>query len=181
MFGILQSNVAFHLQSCPQMYHYHCPQIEAAIAIAIMSHNAILHETPTPNTSYKILDSFVDRTRLRPSQLMRGSRKFCQRGSNFDNFFSRWGEWGSKYHYKRVIIGWRADDGPTLNAGLVALRFSGLRNPIFLSFFRGGGPDPLFRPLLDPRMPNCLGRAQYQVCHWPLPVGFVEMLNASKN
>ena len=37
---------------------------------------------------------------------------------------------GSKYHYKRVIIGpsakrlmafrWRTDDGPTLNAGLVA-------------------------------------------------------------
>ena len=38
---------------------------------------------------------------------------------------------------------WRADDGPTLNAGLVALWFfrgSGpvlLRNPIFLWFFRG--------------------------------------------
>ena len=42
------------------------------------------------------------------------------------------------------------DDGPTLNAGLVALLFfrgSGpvtLRNPIFLGFFRGGGGlDPL--------------------------------------
>ena len=40
---------------------------------------------------------------------------------------------------------WRADDGPTLNAGLVASQFfrgSGpklLRNPIFLRFFRGGG------------------------------------------
>ena len=30
---------------------------------------------------------------------MRGSRKFCQRGSNFDNvFFSWWGVGGSKYH-----------------------------------------------------------------------------------
>ena len=29
---------------------------------------------------------------------------------------------GSKYHYKRAFR-WRADDGPILNAGLVALRF----------------------------------------------------------
>ena len=42
----------------------------------------------------------------------------------------------------------RADDGPTLNSGLVAFRFfrgSGpvlLRIPIFLWFFRGGGQDP---------------------------------------
>ena len=36
---------------------------------------------------------------------MRGSRKFCQRGSKFDKvFFSWWGEKGSKYHFKRVII-----------------------------------------------------------------------------
>ena len=39
---------------------------------------------------------------------------------------------------------WRADDGPTLNAGLVAcdLRVSGpvlLRNPIFFCNFPGGG------------------------------------------
>ena len=51
---------------------------------------------------------------------------------------------------------WRADDGPKLNTGLVALwyfRRSGpvlLRNPIFLCFFRGG-PDPLSPPL-DPHM-----------------------------
>ena len=42
-----------------------------------------------------------------------------------------------------TVRGWRADNGPTLNAGLVALWFfrrSGpvlLRNPIFLWFFRG--------------------------------------------
>ena len=66
---------------------------------------------------------------------MRGSRKFYQRGSNFNNVFflvDKEGEGGSKYHYKRAIIGppakrhlmafrWRADDDPTLNAGLVAL------------------------------------------------------------
>ena len=64
---------------------------------------------------------------------MRGFRKFCLRVSNFDNvFFSLWREGESKYHYKWAIIGppakchlmafrWRADDGPTLNAGLVAL------------------------------------------------------------
>ena len=49
---------------------------------------------------------------------------------------------------------WRADDGPTLNAGLVAVIFRGsgpvlLENPIFLWFFRGGGvgsgtPAPLW-------------------------------------
>ena len=48
---------------------------------------------------------------------------------------------------------WRADDGPTLNAGLVALWFLRgsvpvlLRNPIFLWFSGGGGgPDPLSPP-----------------------------------
>ena len=56
---------------------------------------------------------------------MPGFRNFCQRGSKFDLVR---GEGGSKYHYKQAIIGlpakrhgWRADDGPTLNAGLVAL------------------------------------------------------------
>ena len=37
---------------------------------------------------------------------MRGSRKFCQRGSNLDNvFFSLMGEELSKYHYQRAIFG----------------------------------------------------------------------------
>ena len=61
---------------------------------------------------------------------------------------------GSKYHYKRAIIGppakrhlmvfrWQADDGPTLNAGLVAMWFFKeswpvfLRNPVCLWFFCG--------------------------------------------
>ena len=55
---------------------------------------------------------------------------------------------------------WRADDGPTLNAGLVALCFfrgSGplscllLRNPIFFCVFFFGGGGGLFPPL-DQRM-----------------------------
>ena len=54
---------------------------------------------------------------------------------------------GSKEHYKRAIIGppakrhlngvrWRADDGPTLNAGSVAS-----------SFFRGSAPELLRNPI----------------------------------
>ena len=89
---------------------------------------------------------------------MRASRMFCQGGSsNFDLFFVR-GEdpntTKSGHHWSAV------DDGPTLNAGWVALWFLHgirtsimLRNPIALSFFRGGGiqtPCPL--PYLDPRM-----------------------------
>ena len=65
---------------------------------------------------------------------MRGSRKFCQRGSNSDNVFIlvNEGRVDPKYHLKRAILGppakrhlmafrWRADDGPTLNSGMVAL------------------------------------------------------------
>ena len=53
---------------------------------------------------------------------------------------------------------WRADAGPTLNAGLVALWFfqgiltSIAKNPYILWFFKGG-PDPL-SPSLDPRLQN---------------------------
>ena len=63
----------------------------------------------------------------------------------------------SKYHYKRAIIGppvkphymaflWHADDGPTLNAGLVAAIFQGIRTCIarkpyiFVKFSGGSGP-----------------------------------------
>ena len=62
---------------------------------------------------------------------MRGSRKFCQRGSNFDNVFFSIVDEG------REAFRWRADNGPKLNAGLVAAIFQGIRtyiarNPIFL-------------------------------------------------
>ena len=73
---------------------------------------------------------------------MRGSRKFCQRGSNFDNvflFFLHVIDEGredpittisglSSARQRNAIkmaFHWRADDGPTLNAGLVALYFLG--------------------------------------------------------
>ena len=81
------------------------------------------------------------------------TKKFCQRGVQL---WQRWsGEGGYKYHYKQAIswpsstrqrnaikiaFRWRADDGPTLNADLVALWFfrgSGpvlVRNPICLRF-----------------------------------------------
>ena len=48
---------------------------------------------------------------------------------------------------------WRADDGPTFNAGLVVCDFKGIltsvaKEPyIFVIFKGGGGPDPLPPPL----------------------------------
>ena len=83
------------------------------------------------------------------------SRKFCQKKSNFDGFFVCFvvdeRREDPNTHYKRVIIGpppkrqlafrWRADRGPTLNAGLLffcsfvvvwGIRSSIARDPIFL-------------------------------------------------
>ena len=54
---------------------------------------------------------------------------------------------------------WRADDGPTLNAGLVAAIFQGIRTSIarkpyiFVIFQGGGGFGPPVPPL-DPHMPD---------------------------
>ena len=77
---------------------------------------------------------------------IRGSRKFCQRGSNFDNFFlfdegkndtNTTFSGPSTTRQRNAILmafRWRADDGTTLNAGLVILRGSGpvlLKTPIF--------------------------------------------------
>ena len=60
---------------------------------------------------------------------MRGSRKLCQRGSKFDNVFFQFDE--GRKDTNTTISGpssarqrtfrWQADDGTTLNAGLVAL------------------------------------------------------------
>ena len=69
---------------------------------------------------------------------MRGSRKFCQRGPNLRTFFFFFflGGGGGLVDPNTALIvpssarqqnaidmafRWRADDGPTLNAGLVAL------------------------------------------------------------
>ena len=65
------------------------------------------------------------------------------RGGVGQRFFKLMREGGSKYNYEWAIIGppekrdsmafrWRADDGPTLNAGLVALRFFGGYGPLLL-------------------------------------------------
>ena len=64
---------------------------------------------------------------------MRGSRKFCQRGSNFDNIFlidegredlnttiSRPSS-ARQENAVLMVFHWLTDDGPTLNDGLVAL------------------------------------------------------------
>ena len=72
---------------------------------------------------------------------MRGSRKFCQRGSKFDIFFlvdegiedpNITINWPSSANQRNAIsmafryaismaFRWWADDGPALNAGLVSL------------------------------------------------------------
>ena len=60
-------------------------------------------------------------------ECMRGSRKFCQSGSNLDNVFFSFssflvgGGWvGEDPKITQSAI-WRTDGGPALNAGLVAL------------------------------------------------------------
>ena len=52
---------------------------------------------------------------------MRVSRKFVRGGPTLTTFLLA-NEGSEK---KRAIIGWRADDGPILNTGLVACDFSG--------------------------------------------------------
>ena len=63
---------------------------------------------------------------------MRGSRKLCQGMSNFDFFLVDEGRedqnttiGGPSSASQRNAFRWRADNGPTLNAGLVACDFSG--------------------------------------------------------
>ena len=114
---------------------------------------------------------------------MRGSRKFCQRGSIFDNgfflsfffFFLEGRDDPNKYHYKRALIGLPAKRH--LNGVSLACRlwpkiecwygslwfFNGsgpvlLRNPIFLWFYRAVGPDPLHHPPLNPPIFGGLGQ-----------------------
>ena len=61
------------------------------------------------------------------------SRKFCQRGPKFDNVFLvddgikdpntaiNGPSWACQWNSIEMVLPWRADDDPTLNAGLVAL------------------------------------------------------------
>ena len=90
------------------------------------------------------------------TSVMRRSRNFCQRGSNFDNVFlvderrddqntTKSGQ--SSAHQRNAIsmaFRWRPDDGLTLNSGLVALRFSkwirtNIAKKTFFVIFQGGG------------------------------------------
>ena len=70
---------------------------------------------------------------------MCGSRKFFQRGSNVFLFLVDEGREGPNTTLRgpSMAFRWRADGGPTLNAGLVALWF-----------FRGSGPVLLRNPIL---------------------------------
>ena len=91
---------------------------------------------------------------------MRGSKNFCQRGSNFDNVFccflvderrddqntTKSGPLSARQRNAiYMAFCWRPDDGLTLKSGLVALRFFRgsvpvlLRKPIFVIFLGGGG------------------------------------------
>ena len=103
---------------------------------------------------------------------MRGSRKFCQRGSNFDKFFFFFFFFfferredpntticgptsARKRNAIQMAFRWRVDDGPTLNAGLVALCF--FRDPdqychgtLYFCDFSGGWSRPPVPPPLDP-------------------------------
>ena len=62
--------------------------------------------------------------------------------------------WSSSKHHL-MALGWHADDGPTLNAGLVAFRFSRdtdqycLETLYFCDVQGGGGPDPMSPPLSE--------------------------------
>ena len=81
------------------------------------------------------INSYIDSLRCFLSGYMRGSRKFCQRGSNFDNDFyvfhfslTRGGRIqiplladNRSTAHQRNAIRWQANDCQTLNAGLVAL------------------------------------------------------------
>ena len=112
---------------------------------------------------------------------MRGSRKFCQMGSIFENVFfflaffrdpsttmsgpssarqrnaAIIGPPAKRHYMHYMAFRWRADDGATLKDGLVAAIFQGIwtciaRKPYFCDF-SGGGPDPLPPPPpLDPPM-----------------------------
>ena len=105
-------------------------------------------------------------------------QKVLSEGSNTDVFFFSWwdGEMiemplkgGPSSARGRMAFRWRADNGPPLNAGLVAFAIfigSGsilLGSPILLCFFRRG-PDPLPPPLLWIRPCNCRKYTKYETC-----------------
>ena len=56
---------------------------------------------------YHIMNMIITQYIIVGTKFMRESRKFCQRGSKFDNvfFFSCWGNKGSKNRFNWAIIG----------------------------------------------------------------------------
>ena len=99
---------------------------------------------------------------------VRGSRKFCRRGSTLITFFSWWGEVGSKYDYKWATIGPPAKrhfNGvsltfrwwPNIECGLGSfvifqeIRTSIAKKPYIFCDFSGGVWTPCHPPL-DPRI-----------------------------
>ena len=67
---------------------------------------------------------------------------------------------------------WRADDGPTLNAGLAAfVIFQGIRTSIakkpYVCYF-SGGRDPLPPPPLDPHMQIIIILASFKLACAPI-------------
>ena len=93
---------------------------------------------------------------------MRGSRRGSISATLTTFLFCLFVEWeiGFNYHLKRAAnetpFPWRADDGPTLNAGLVALiisAISSIKKPYIFVIFQGV-QTPC--PPLDPHMkPPC--------------------------
>ena len=67
----------------------------------------------------------VVHTATQRPQGMHGSRKFCQRGSNFDIFLVDEGSEDRNTTISGLSSIRQRDDDPTLNTGLVALCFSG--------------------------------------------------------
>ena len=72
---------------------------------------------------------------------------------------------------KKMAFRWRTDDGPTLNAGLVACYFHGIqtsiaKKPYILLFFRGADGVQIACSPLDPRRfsSHCL----WGFCVWSL-------------
>ena len=78
-----------------------------------------------------LLKSMLSKTIIL-TQNMRGSRRFCQRGSNFEDFLLVEGREQLKVGLHRP-----ADDGPTLNSGLVAVILRGVRTPCPPLWIRG--------------------------------------------
>ena len=91
---------------------------------------------------------------------MREPRKFYQRGSAFTRVILEERDHPStEYHNNWPIVGWPADNGPKLNASLVAFVIlqgiwtSIAKKPYNFFYFSGGwGRDPLSPPPLDSPM-----------------------------